>query len=266
MKILPVSMEKAKEENGSFFIELYNIYLKTGIIRICNCDVVLPFMGYNYYPVPIERGNIKSSVDDKIDNVDLKVSDVDNSKIAALMEGFDFRGRTIEIIRIQYPDSIEDNSIALPIFKGILDSPSYANGEFTCSVKNSFPENKVPFRTTQYFCNNTFGDTMCKMDKKTRVLGVSIANSTPSEIVVTGTTLTADEYAEGLLTIGYETKQIKSNTQNKIVLYYPIMGDMKDSCTISRNCNKTPEMCDKYNNRKNYGGFIAIPKEFRITT
>ena len=116
------------------------------------------------------------------------------------------------------------------------------------------------------FCNNTFGDTMCKMDKKTRVLGVSIANSTPSEIVVTGTTLTANEYAEGLLTIGYETKQIKSNTDNKIVLYYPIMGDMKDSCTISRNCNKTPEMCDKYNNRKNYGGFIAIPKEFRITT
>ena len=56
MKILPVSIELAKEQSSSFFIELYNIYLKTGIIRICNCDTVISFNGYNYYPVPIERG------------------------------------------------------------------------------------------------------------------------------------------------------------------------------------------------------------------
>ena len=56
MKILPVSMKKAKESENPFFIELYRIYLKTGTIRICNCDVVITFAGETYYPVPIERG------------------------------------------------------------------------------------------------------------------------------------------------------------------------------------------------------------------
>ena len=34
MKILPISMAAAKEQSSSFFIELYVLHLKTGIIRI----------------------------------------------------------------------------------------------------------------------------------------------------------------------------------------------------------------------------------------
>lgn len=267
MKILPVSMELAKEQNSSFFIELYNIHLKTGIIRICNCDTTIYFAGYDYYPVPIERGNIKSSVDAKIDNVDLKIADADNSKVAALMQGFDFRGRNIEIFRIQYPESLVDNNIVMPVFYGYLDAPSYSNGEFTCSVISAFPKSNVPFRQTQYFCNNTFGDELCTLSKDIRTLNIDIAKSTPSEIVITGTTLTENYYQNGLLTIGYETKLIKSNTTNKIILIYPFQADdLASTGTISRNCDKTPEMCAKFGNRKNYGGFLTVPKEFRVIT
>lgn len=267
MKILPISMELAKEQGSSFFIELYNIYLKTGTIRICNCDVVIAFNGFDYYPVPIERGNIKNSVDAKIDNVDLKISDADNSKIAALMQGFDFRGRNVEIFRIQYPESLEDASIVLPIFYGYLDAPTYSNGEFTCSVVSSFPKSNLPYRQTQYFCNNTFGDELCKLDKVTKTLDIDVANSTPNVIKITGTTLQADFYKNGLITIGYETKLIKSNTGTEVTVVYPFQADeLANKATISRNCDKTPETCSKYGNRKNYGGFLAIPKEFRIST
>lgn len=266
MKILPVSMQLAKEQSSSFFIELYNIHLKTGTIRICNCDEVITFAGYEFYPVPVERGNIKTSVDSKIDNVDLKIADADNSKVAVLMQGFDFRGREVEIYRIQYPESIEDESIVMPVFFGKLDTPSYSNGEFTCTVTSSFPKAKVPNRQTQYFCNNTFGDELCGMSLGEQTVTINVANSTASTIVLSGITLADDEYASGLITMGYETKLIKSNTADTLTLAYPLLSDLSETATITLNCNKTPEMCDKYNNRRNYGGFLAIPKEFRVLT
>lgn len=266
MKILPISIEKSKEQNGTFFIELYNIYLKTGTIHICNCDTVITFNNRDYQPVPIERGSIKSTVDAKIDNMDLKIADADNSKISALMSGFDFRGRVVEIIRIQYPDSLEDNSIFVPVFYGYLDTPSYSNGEFSCIVKANFPKVKVPAWTTQYYCNNTFGDSGCKMDKAERNLKIDPLTSTPTELVIVDELLTADFYKNGLVTNGYETKMIKSNTENKIITFYPFLSDLKSEIRVVRNCDKTPEMCEHYKNRKNYGGFLAIPKEFRLGT
>lgn len=266
MKILPVSIAQAKEQSSSFFIELYNIYLKTGTIRICNCDSVITFNNLDYQPVPIERGSIKSSVDAKIDNMDLKISDVDNSKISALLDGFDFRGRAVEILRIQYPESLENSSIFVPVFYGYLDAPSYSNGEFNCTIKANFPNAKVPAFTTQYFCNNTFGDSGCKMDKAERVLQVNTLTSTPNDIVLNDVVLEPDFYKNGLITIGYETKMIKSNTENEIITFYPFLADLKTTARVSRNCDKTPEMCAKYNNRQNYGGFLAIPKEFRLST
>lgn len=259
-------MAQAKEQNSSFFIELYNIHLKTGIIRICNCDEVIVFAGLSYQPVPIERGTIKSTVDAKIDNMDLKIADADNSKVAALMEGFDFRGRKVEIFRIQYPESLEDSSIAVPVFYGTLDTPSYSNGEFSCTIRAMFPKSKVPFRTTQYFCNNTFGDEFCKMDKAIITGTIQESASLPYEIK-TDIITEKDKYKNGLCTLGYETRMIKSNTEDGyFILYYPFLGDLKGTVTVSRNCDKTPEMCKSFDNRKNYGGFIAIPKEFRLGT
>lgn len=266
MKILPVSIEKSKELNSSFFIELYNIYLKTGIIRICNCDKIIIFNKLQYYPVPIQRGNIKSTVDAKVDNMDLKISDADNEKVSALLEGFDFRGRKVEILRIQYPESLSDNSIVIPVFWGYLDAPSYSNGEFTCTVKASFPQNNVPIRVTQYICNNNFGDENCKLNKDIRIININTEKSTPTKII-TGDKIEPNYYKNGLITIGYETKMIKSNdADGTIYTFYPFQGDIQATATLQRNCDKTPEMCERYGNRKNYGGFLSIPKEFRVNT
>lgn len=266
MKILPVSIAQAKESGNPFFIELYNIYLRTGIVRICNADEQIVYNGDTYYPTPIQRGNVKTSVDNKIDNMDLKISDADNSKISALMDGFDFRGRIVEIFKIQYPESLTNTNMIVPVFRGKLDAPNYANGEFTCIVVSAFPKTKVPLRTTQYFCNNSFGDSLCTASKETRTLTIASITSKSVITLNASPSISNNFYENGLLTIGYETKMIKSNSGNTITIAYPFLGDIHvgDTVKIERNCNKTPEMCAKYNNRENYGGFIAIPSEFRI--
>lgn len=269
MKILPVKLAEAKERANSFFIELYTIWLTTGIIRLCNCDQVITFNGQDYQPVPVQRGTIKSTVDAKIDNVELKIADSDLSKVAALIEGFDFRGHYVEIDRIMYPESLHNSDYVMNVFYGYLDTPVYSNGEFTVQVKAQFPVTNTPSRVTQYFCNAAFGDDECGMDKAQRTIDIDTAKSSKN-LIVTTTSMTAGYYRNGLLTIGYETKFIKSDyidTSGNHILQtlYPFLGDLQTIATIERNCDKTPEMCANYGNRARYSGFLAVPKEYRLS-
>ncbi len=271
MKILPVVISKAKELYNNFFIELYTLTLTTGIVRLCNCDKVISFGGNDYQPVPVQRGSIKSTVDSKIDNVELKIADTDLSKVAALVGGFDFRGCYCEIDRIVYPDSLENSDIKMIVFYGYLDNPSYSNGEFTVQVKAALPYTTKPSRTTQYYCNSIFGDTECTASKGLRSITINTETSTKSKIIVT-TDLTNIEngyYENGLLTIGYETKMIKrdyydNNGQRIFQMVYPFQGDLVSSAKVQRNCDKTIETCRKYGNQAHYSGFLAVPKEYRL--
>lgn len=271
MKILPVIIEKAKEAYGNFFVELYTLTLTTGIVRLCNCDKVVSFAGHDYQPVPVQRGSIKSTVDSKIDNVELKIADTDLSKVAALVGGFDFRGCYCEIDRILYPDSLTDASAYMIVFYGYLDNPTYSNGEFTVQVKAAMPYTTKPSRTTQYYCNSIFGDSECKASKASRTISINTETSTSAKIIVLNdlSSLEVGYYNNGLLTMGYETKMISrdyydNNGQRIFQLAYPFMGDMAKTATVQRNCDKTIETCRKYGNQKNYGGFLSVPKEYRL--
>lgn len=268
MKILPVQIATAKERSNSFFIELYTLWLTTGIIRLCNCDQAITFNGNTYQPVPVQRGTIKSTVDAKIDNAELKIADTDLSKVAALIEGFDFRGHYVEIDRILYPDSLSNGDMFMCVFYGYLDTPVYSNGEFTVQIKASFPNNNTPSRVTQYFCNAAFGDAECGMDKAVKSITVNTTSSTKSLLVIT-TDATVGYYKNGLITMGYETKYIAddytdTDGNHVIKTLYPFLGDLQSTAIIQRNCNKTPEMCKAYGNRARYSGFLAVPKEFRL--
>ena len=267
MKILPVSMATAKEQYSSFFIEIYIIRLLTGVIRLCNCDEEIVFDGEIYSPVPIQRGTIKSTVDAKIDNVELKIADADKSKVAALLSGFDFRGKMVDIYKILYPDSLSDSNIVFHRFTGKLDTPTYSNGEFTCIVKSAFPKIETPTRKTQYCCQNDFGDSTCGLSKSILGVTIDVANSTPTRLKLANPSVTTTNYYKnGLVTMGYETKLIKENTADGyIVSYYPFLSDISTQATLRRNCNKTPEMCLGYNNRHKYTGFLSVPKEYRLS-
>ena len=271
MKILPVLIKEAKEKYSNFFIELYTLTLTTGVVRLCNCDKVISFAGNDYQPVPVQRGSIKSSVDSKIDNVELKIADTDLSKVAALVGGFDFRGCYCEIDRILYPDSLTDRDAVMLVFYGYLDNPAYSNGEFTVQVKAALPYTNKPSRTTQYYCNSIFGDTECGASKGTKSITINTETSTKSKIIVTTdmTNIENGYYENGLLTIGYETKMINrdyydANGQRIFQLVYPFMGDLVKNAKVQRNCDKTIETCRKYGNQKNYSGFLAVPKEYRL--
>ena len=85
--------------------------------------------------------------------------------------------------------------------------------------------------------------------------------------IITGDKIESNYYKNGLITIGYETKMIKSNdADGTIYTFYPFQGQLQATASLQRNCDKTPEMCERYGNRKNYGGFLSIPKEFRVNT
>lgn len=272
MKILPVRFKNMAESAASFFIELYTINLTTGIIRLCNCDKVITYNGNDYQPVPVQRGSIKSSVDSKIDNVELKIADTDLSKISALINGFDFRGCYCEIDRIQYPDSIYNPELVMLVFYGYLDTPTYSNGEFTVQIKASLPYTNKPNRTTQYYCNSIFGDEECKLSKSPKNIQIDTYLSKPNKIFITTdmSEFPIGYYAGGLLTIGYETKVIQEDYYPEgqplrlITTTYPFEGTLQANGTLERNCDKTPETCRKYNNMKNYGGFLSVPKEYRL--
>ena len=271
MRILPVVLEEAKEKYNNFFIELYTLTLTTGIVRLCNCDKVINFGGNDYQPVPVQRGSIKSTVDSKIDNVELKIADTDLSKVAALVGGFDFRGCYCEIDRIVYPDSLNDSDIVMMVFYGYLDNPAYSNGEFTVQVKAALPYTTKPSRTTQYYCNSIFGDDECQASKGKKNITINTETSTASKIIVNTGLDNVDTgyYENGLLTIGYETKMIErdyfdSNDQRIFQMSYPFMGTLVQNAKVQRNCDKTIETCRKYNNQKHYSGFLAVPKEYRL--
>lgn len=271
MKILPVVIKEAKEKYNNFFIELYTLTLTTGIVRLCNCDKVIQFGGNDYQPVPVQRGSIKSTVDSKIDNVELKIADTDLSKVAALVGGFDFRGCYCEIDRIVYPESLENSDIVMMVFYGYLDNPAYSNGEFTVQVKASLPYTNKPSRVTQYHCNSIFGDAECQANKGLRDITINTETSTASKIIVTTDMFDVPEgyYKNGLLTIGYETKMIQRDyydglSQRILQTSYPFLGDLVQNAKVQRNCDKTIETCRLYGNEIHYSGFLSVPKEYRL--
>ena len=149
------------------------------------------------------------------------------------------------------PESLEDEEIAMTVFYGYLDTPTYSNGEFTVTVKAAFPNNKVPSRITQYFCNAAFGDEQCGMDKDLRKVDVEPLLSLPNKIKLDAADIAEGYYKNGLITIGYETKLIKDNFidnndgNHYVVTQYPFLGAILDTATLQRNCDKTPEMCER---------------------
>lgn len=109
------------------------------------------------------------------------------------------------------------------------------------------------------------------MDKALRQISVEPLLSLPNKIKLNAADVAEGYYKNGLITIGYETKLIKDNFidnndgNHYVVTQYPFLGAILDTATLQRNCDKTPEMCEKYGNRQHYSGFLAVPKEFRLS-
>lgn len=259
MWVLPQKMEKAKQSDEPFFIEIYLIELLDRKIWIVAADEDIEFNGQHFTAIPIKRGTITKSMDNIVDEVDLEVGDCTDDFLEYMMCGSDFRGTRVTIGRILYPDSLTDGSWAW-VFSGLVDSPSFSNGVFKCKVAMDFPKIQTPGRGFQLACNSEFGDPECKYDKGTLFTTVSSASGNR---VTYGGNHPKDYWKYGTIKVGAEVRNIIWSDGSIVGLnanfLQPIAGK---SCELNRGCNKTFEWCKEvYHNTANYSGFPAVPWE-----
>lgn len=259
MITLPVSMAKAKESGNPFFIELYILQLRDGVMRIAATDENILYNNEEYTAVPFQRGEVTTSMDNLTDSCEVSLGDCSYELLKYVIEGFDFRGCNALIFRIQYPDSLKDPSIVQPVFSGYIDEPSYTNGEFSCKVKSRIPEIECPNRNFLMACNSEFGDEECGMSLAEETLTVQ---SVASNIVTLDKSHDKNYWKDGVISVGGESRIITESNENIITLNVNFVQDITGhSATLRRGCNKTVEACRAFGNMKHYSGFPAIPFE-----
>lgn len=259
---LPVSLAQMKDGDAVFVVELYILQLRTGVVRLAACDTDIRFAGDDYLALPLERGEIARSVDKSTDNMDLRIADVDDSKIAYLLKGFDFRGCEVTMFQIAYPESLEDETCKL-CFSGYLDSPAIENGVFSCVVKSRLPNVQVPNRSCQQSCNAEFGDPDdCGANRDRRTFAV--ASGTSQDVIYAQDASEADYWKDGVVTINGESRMVRKSGGGRIYLAYPFLQDLEPGMTfeIERGCDKVYKTCDeRFDNLANFSGYPAIPWE-----
>ncbi len=257
--VLPVSMQEMKEKNETFFIELYIIKLRTGMTYIAACDEDIVYDGQKFIAIPFKREPVIRSTDNIADSCKVTLGDVDYGLLSYVMHGFDFRGCDCTIIRIQYPDSLENPKIVQWVFSGYIDEPAFSDGTFSCTIMSRFPQIDTPNRYYQLSCNSEFGDSEC---------GMSLAETKAKVVSVSGNKLTLDKsfnkgmYRCGVCSVEGESRIISDSDGKTLKLNVNFIQPMKGkTVTLYRGCDKTKEMCKKYGNMKHFSGFPAIPFE-----
>lgn len=261
MSNLPIQMSAAKNAGNTFFIELYILELRTGVSYIAACDEDIIACGKTWTAIPLSRGDISKSMDSVVDECEIKIGDVDDTKLAYVMNGFDFRGCKVTVLRVKYPDILTCSEYEF-VFSGYIDSPVYSGGVFSCEIKNFFPNVEAPTRAYQFPCNSDFGDNNCCMNigreevviQEDKIYSLTMNKSYPTNY-----------WKNGVVSIKGESRNIVSSDGNLLNININFLQkEIVGQCAIvERGCDKTASDCDRHNNRVHYSGFLAIPFESR---
>lgn len=267
---LPVSMTAAKEAGTNFFIELYRIELPSYTLLLASCDEDIDFNGETYLGYPIKRGEITKTVDSRVDNCDIEISNTNDYFTLALFNGKTFLGSRAYIYRILYPDSLSDPSIVHLVFYGQVDSPELTeNATFKCSIVSDLP-NQNACRTMQYSCSAAFGDTNCgktavTVNSSTVSFGTADYQGATRQ-TLTNSALSGNYWKNAIVTIDSISRRVIDwdSRTNTIYLEYAFPDEIETSggYSVVQNCDKTPTSCKQFNNLTRYGGFLFVPFEF----
>ena len=259
MITLPVKMKEAKESGDPFFIELYMLKLRDGIMRIAACDENILYNNEEYTAIPFKRGEVKKSIDNIIDSCEVTLGDCTHEMLRYVLDGFDFRGCESLVFRILYPDSLKDPTIVQYVFSGLIDEPSYTGGEFSCKIKSRLPEIECPNRNFRLACNSAFGDAECGMSLAKETLTVQ---SVSSNIIKLDKKYASNYWKDGVISVSGESRLITDSDGNTVTVNVNFVQDITGhSADLQRGCNKTVDRCRQYGNMRHYSGFPAIPFE-----
>lgn len=257
---LPVCMEEAKESGKTFFIELYAIKLRTTTLYLAACDEDIIYDGTRFIAVPIQRESVTRSMDNITDSCQLTISDVNYQLLAYVVNGFDFRGSLATVIRIQYPDSLDDPKVFEWVYTGTVDEPSFAEGTFSCKLQTVFPQVQCPNRCYQLACNSEFGDAECCYVPNTAAVKVVAASG---NYLAFDTWFDENYWKNGVVSIAGESRVIEASAANVVMLNVNFLQEniLGKDATLKQGCDKSRERCAYYRNTIHYGGFPAIPFE-----
>lgn len=268
---LPVSMAEAKESGTTFFIELYRIELPSYDLLIASCDQDIPFAGETYMAYPVKRGEITKTVDSRVDNCDIEISNTNEYFTLALLNGKNFLGCRCYIYRIQYPESLTDPNCVSLVFYGQIDSPELSeDATFKCSIVSDIP-NMDSCRTMGYNCSAEFGDENCKHSIATASGSCRLETMEFDGVMrptCYSTVLGNGYWLNAIITIDGLSRRVVGQGPNYVILEYefPPEIDVSQGFKIAQNCDKTVSSCKVYNNLQRYGGFLYVPFEYQVKT
>jgi Phage conserved hypothetical protein BR0599./Uncharacterized conserved protein (DUF2163). len=273
--VLPVTLANMKDKYEVFFVDVYVITLATGVLHYTNLDVPVEWYvpgtstPMTYEPIPIQRGSLKQTLDNKIDNLTLTISDASNAFMNALLQSFDFRGSQVDIYQIAYPDSLSNKDAYKYVFSGYIDAPSLDMDKATFSTTlTQRMVNTEAGRIVGVNCNAWFGDSdECGATKGIKTSTVK-SSSTQYVIYDNSITETAGYWKNGTITISYETKKILSSAVGSVTVEFPFYSTptVGTSYTMSTGCDHTYTDCTRHNNTSNFGGFPAVALDYMIKT
>ena len=269
-------MESAKDSYETSFCDLYVLHLSSGEIYLTNNDIDINWYipGTStpqiYGATPIQRGKLTQTKDDRIDNVDLVISDVGHMFSSAILSSFDLRGTYISIYQIDRHKSIGSPTSYKEVFYGFIDTPSLDESArtFSCSLLQDIP-NQTNLRTMGLSCQAWFGDSQecgAAFDKRNGTVNTS---STANTIVHANDSTGENYWLNGVITIGYESRQVKASTAFTITVDIPFFSIPAAGLaySIQNGCDKSVQDCSRHHNNQNFGGFLAIPlTEYLATT
>jgi hypothetical protein len=270
MITLPQKLSDMKDDSSVFFVDLYVLHCTTGELYFAALDVDVPWFipgtttAVTYVAQPIQRGSLTQSTDDKVDNVDLQISDVSEAFRSVMFQSFDFRGTMVDIVQIAYPGSLTDGTQFKCVFHGYMDTPGLdeSKGTFATTLMAVVP-NMTSCRSLQLSCNAWFGDSEECGATVTTVAG-TVATGSTQTVIYDATLVQGENYwKSGVITIGFESKKVMSSTAGSVTVNYPFYTapSAGTSYTLENGCDQSYPDCVRHGNTVNFSGFKAIPFE-----
>lgn len=267
MLILPTVLQENKEKYSVFFVHLVSLYLKGSTLRFAVCDQPITFGGIEFIPFPVKIGVIKATTDSKRDNVSIEISDCTNEFKVALLSGEDFRGSTLEIVKISYPESLDDPTAYSIEFLGEIDSPKVddATSTFTCTAKDVMSNYSIG-RTLMLSCSAIFGDPEecgAVVDTATG----SVQTGSTQTTIVLSSSYPINHWKYGMATVNGQTVGIIESSGNTVTTEYPFYTVPTGTYAVVSGCSKAFAFCgERYGNKMNCSAAPAIPFEIAVRT
>lgn len=274
------AFESAQETSQP--IELITIVIGATTFYWTSSEDIQTIGAQDYEPIPIQRGRIIQSPEDRQQVVDFVV-DGDNEFAVQYIGVVPGSRAKITVERVQRPDFPSPEVVTL--YEGFIQSVKFSKDGFSATIASlsiaAATSRSIPRYTYQSLCNHVLFGTLCKVDDTDSTWRLSNA----TVLTVVGATITvqgADGEVDGFYTGGFvealggqDARLILEHTGTSLLLLLPFPSDIVgEVVNVLAGCDHTIATCDtKFNtpedvtsNVINYGGFAFVPTRdiFRV--